>query len=91
MAGVSVKPPMTFKEFAKNPITALLFIVTIAMGYLYIDIKVNYKSQINNQNAKIEKLENKVEQLTNQLRVSDSTVAAVTSKIKTLQELGKIK
>jgi hypothetical protein len=36
-------------------------------------------------------LENKVDQLTDQLRKSDSTLSAAASKIAVLQELGKIK
>jgi chaperonin cofactor prefoldin len=43
------------------------------------------------QNTKIETLEVKVTQLTDQLRKSDSTSSALASKINVLQELGKIK
>ncbi len=43
------------------------------------------------QNAKIEKLEVKVDMLTEALRKSDSTLSAAASKIAVLQELGKIK
>ena len=46
---------------------------------------------IKSQGEKIDKLEKKVEQLTEQLRKSDSTYSAAASKILTLQELGKIK
>lgn len=31
--------PMTFKEFASNPITALLFLCLMVVGYLYFDGK----------------------------------------------------
>ena len=85
------KLPITFKEFAKEPVKGLLFIVIIAIGYLYVDCKVNYSSQIKEQGIKIEKLEGKVDVLVNQLRRSDSLVSATSSKIQTLQELGKIK
>ena len=85
------KLPITFKEFAKEPVKGLLFIVIIAIGYLYVDGKVNYSSQIKEQGIKIEKLESKVDVLVNQLRRSDSLVSATSSKIQTLQELGKIK
>jgi hypothetical protein len=82
---------ITFKEFAKEPIKGLLFMALIAISYLYIDGKVNYKSQINKQGKKIEILETKVEILTNQLRRSDSALSAAVSRITVLQELGKIK
>lgn len=86
-----VKSPITFKEFAKDPVKGLLFIVIIAIGYLYVDLKMNYTGQIKTQNVKIEKLETKVDQLTEQLRRSDSTQSASASKIQVLQQLGKIK
>ncbi len=87
----AIKPPISFKEFAKEPVKGLLFIVIIAIGYLYIDGKVNYNNQIEKQGKKIEVLETKVDLLTNQLRKSDSALAAAVSKISLLQELGKIK
>jgi archaellum component FlaF (FlaF/FlaG flagellin family) len=63
----------------------------LAIGYLYVDIKLSNKEIQEGQNKKIELLEVKVDQLTLQLRKSDSDLSAATSKIKVLQELGKIK
>jgi hypothetical protein len=85
-----MKLPISFKEFSKDPVKGLLFIVIIAVGYLYIDGKLNYTNQIDKQGKKIEVLETKVEVLTTQLRRSDSALAAAISKITVLQELGKI-
>lgn len=87
----AVKPPISFKEFSKDPVKGLMFICIIAVGYLYVDIKMSNNNIQSTQNAKIEKLEAKVEQLTEQLRRSDSTLSAAASKIKVLQELGQIK
>jgi hypothetical protein len=87
----AIKPPISFKEFAKEPVKGLLFIVIIAIGYLYVDGKVNYNSQIESQGKKIEVLEYKLDVLTTQLRRSDSALSAAVSKITVLQELGKIK
>lgn len=85
-----VKMPISFKEFSKEPVKGLMFICLVAVGYLYIDGRLSYSSQIKTQGEKIEKLEVKVETLTDQLRRSDSTLSAAASKIKVLQELGKI-
>jgi hypothetical protein len=63
----------------------------VAVGYLYVDGKINYNNQIETQGKKIEVLETKVDGLTNQLRKSDSALSSAMSKITTLQELGKIK
>ncbi len=87
----AVKPPISFKEFAKEPVKGLMFICIIAVGYLYVDIKMSNTSAQEKQNDKIEKLEKKVEVLTDALRKSDSTLSAATAKIALLQELGKIK
>jgi len=86
----SVKSPITFKEFSKDPVKGLLFIVIIAIGYLYFDGKVNYTQQIEKQGEKIIVLESKIEQLSDQLRRSDSALSGAISKITVLQELGKI-
>jgi hypothetical protein len=85
------KLPVSFKEFVKEPIKGLMFMCILAVSYLYMDGRINYSNQLKAQGEKIEKLENKVDQLTEQLRKSDSTLSAATSKIKVLQELGKIK
>jgi len=86
----NVKAPITFKEFSKDPVKGLLFIVIIAIGYLYFDGKVNYTQQIEKQGEKIIVLESKIEQLSDQLRRSDSALSGAISKITVLQELGKI-
>ena len=87
----TVKPPISFKEFAKEPVKGLMFICIIAVGYLYVDIKMSNTETQKQLNNKIELLETKVDQLTTALRKSDSTASALASKIAVLQELGKIK
>ena len=87
----TVKSPISFKEFAKEPVKGLMFICIIAVGYLYVDIKMTNSAQQKAQNEKIEMLEKKVDVLTEQLRKSDSTLSAAASKIAVLQERGKIK
>ena len=87
----TVKPPISFKEFAKEPVKGLMFICIIAVGYLYVDIKMSNSAQQKQLNEKITVLETKVDQLTEALRKSDSTLSAAASKIAVLQELGKIK
>ncbi len=85
-----MKSPLSYADFAKEPVKGLLFLVVIAVGYLYVDNKINYTKQIETQNIKIERLEGKIEILSNQLRKSDSALAAALSKISVLQDLGKI-
>jgi flagellar biosynthesis chaperone FliJ len=82
---------LTFKEFVKNPLSAIMFLMIIAIGYLYVDSKLNYNRQIEELKITVNEQGIKIERLTEQLRKSDSTLSAATSKLQVLQELGKIK
>lgn len=89
---VSANPlPISFKEFSKNPIVGTLFLVLVAISYLYIDVRSTFTDQISKQDIKISAMEKKVDLCTDQLRKSDSLLSASTSKIMVLQQLGKIK
>jgi len=59
--------PVSFKEFTKDPIKAILFLSVVAIMYLYIDNRLVYKNQIERQEARIEKLEGQVQTLQNML------------------------
>jgi hypothetical protein len=89
---VSANPlPISFKEFAKNPIVGTLFLVLIAISYLYIDIRTTFKEQAASQNVRIEKVEGRLDRVQEALRVSDSAKAVTTTQLQTLQQLGAIK
>jgi hypothetical protein len=88
---VSIGMPISFSEFAKEPAKGIMFLCLVAVGYLYIDLKINYNKQIDKQGEKIELLESKIDMLTQQLRRSDSLQASANSKLQVLEQLGKIK
>jgi hypothetical protein len=83
--------PISFKDFAKNPVVGTLFIVLIAIGYLYVDVKTTFKDQAKSQDFRIEKIEGRLDLVQEALRRSDSAKAVSTTQLKTLQELGAIK
>jgi hypothetical protein len=87
----SIVPSFNFDQFVKEPVKAFLLITLAAIGYLYVDSKMQYGELIEKQGQKIEKLESKIDELTSQLKKSDSLAAATTSRLILLQELGKIK
>jgi hypothetical protein len=87
----AIKLPVTFKEFSKNPVVGTLFIVLIAIGYLYIDIRSTFQGSIQKNDVRIEKLEGRVDLVQEALRRSDSAKAVSTTQLRTLQELGAIK
>ena len=82
-----MKAPINFEQFSKDPIKGVLFIVIMAVGYLYFDNKVNYKDQIEKQGNKIEVLEVKLDKLQFQLHRSDSALAGAISKLSILDKL----
>jgi hypothetical protein len=88
---LTVGLPISFSEFAKEPVKGVMFLCLVAVGYLYVDLKLNYNKQIEKQGEKIEMLESKIDALTDQLRKADSLQSASNSKLMLLHELGKIK
>ena len=86
----AIKPPITFKEFSKDPVKGLLFIVLIAIGYLYVDNKVVTKDHAAKQDIRINRLEVKVDTLTNELEKVIGQAAATNAKLEILESLGKI-
>ena len=85
-----MKLPVTFEQFSKDPVKALLFITLSVIGYLYIDNKMNYQGQVENCYEKTILLENKVEGLQRHINKSDSALAVATTKLKILVKLNKI-
>lgn len=86
----TIKPPISFKEFSKDPVKGLLFIVLIAIGYLYVDIKMSNKEIQARQESKLQKCEAKVDTLQNQLRALIMQAAAANAKNEMLESLRKI-
>ncbi len=86
-----ILPKIKFSEFVQHPVTAMLIIALFGLGYLFVDNRLMYSTQISQQNTRIVTLEMKVDDLTNKLRRSDSLLSSASSKIMVLQQLGKIK
>jgi hypothetical protein len=81
--------PISFEQFSKDPVKGLLFIVLIAIGYLYVDGKMNYQSQIVKHEDKIVVLENKIDLLSTALKRSDSALAVTVTKLEILTQMSK--
>jgi hypothetical protein len=81
--------PISFEQFSKDPVKGLLFIVLIAIGYLYVDGKMNYQSQIEKHENKIVVLENKIDLLSTALKRSDSALAVTVTKLEILTQMAK--
>lgn len=93
-----MKLPISFKDFAKDPVKGLLFIVLLAVGYLYLDNKSSYKgqleeckTQVTSCDSKVESLENKLEEKTERLRRADSVMSVAVARLEVLNEINKMK
>jgi hypothetical protein len=76
-----MKPPISFEQFSKDPVKGLLFILIVAVGYLYVDIKMTASDQIGKCDDEVKILNEKVDKLTNHVRRSDSTLGYSIAKI----------
>jgi uncharacterized membrane protein (DUF106 family) len=56
-------PGISFKEFVKNPIVALLFIALIAIGYLYVDNRTTLTNQITQLQEEVKTLKEEYKEL----------------------------
>ena len=92
-----MKLPVSFKQFQQNPVAAIAFLMVIAVGYLYIDNRMNYSTQIEKCDIQLEKcdrsvreLNGKLDHLEERLRISDSTLSRAVTRLEVLNELGVI-
>ena len=93
-----MKLPISFNDFSKDPVKGLLFIVLLAVGYLYYDNKASYQAQTEEYKAqytdcgvKVEALEKKLDQKTERLRRADSVMAISVARLEVLNEINQIK
>jgi hypothetical protein len=80
-----MKLPITFEQFSKDPTKGLLFLVIVAIGYLYIDIKLSNSNLIGKYDDRVAGQDQKIELLTEHVRKSDSTLGYMISKVEMFQ------
>lgn len=86
-----MKLPINFEQFSKDPVKGLFFLVILAVGYLYVDNRMNYTSQIENCGIQVQELSQKIDVLEIKLHRSDSTLARATAKLEMLNEINSKK
>lgn len=82
-----MKSPISFEQFSKDPLKAIMFLIVLCVGYLYIDIRATHSKEKEERDARIVKMEEKVERLTNHVRRLDSANAYSVSKVEMLTML----
>jgi|TARA_B110000483_G_C17771846_1_gene380125 hypothetical protein len=56
-------PAISFKEFVKNPITAMLFMCLISIAFLYVDNKSTLEGQIKELQSEVIELKTEYKEL----------------------------
>jgi hypothetical protein len=87
---MEIKSPMTFKEFAKNPIVAVLFLCLLAVAYIYKDMKGSVLLYTDSQDRRISLLEYRDSIKSQHIKHCDSSVAALNEKFNYLQAKNKV-
>lgn len=82
--------PISFRQFSKDPVKGLLFIVLLAIGYLYVDIKMTNKETIAKQESQLLRCEAKVDTLQNQVKILIQQASAAEAKYQMLETLKKL-
>ena len=83
--------PINFEQFAKDPLKAIMFLVVCAVGYLYVDNKMNLNSQIDKCDKNLQQVYQKIDVLEEKLRKSDSTLARAGARLEVLSEIKGLK
>jgi hypothetical protein len=68
-------PLPSFDDYLKDPLKYIQFLLILVVGYLWWDGKTNYEAQINNCSSDVERLELRINELSERVRKSDSTLA----------------
>jgi hypothetical protein len=82
-----MKAPISFEQFSKDPLKAIMFLIVLCVGYLYIDIRSTHSKEKEERDGRIEKMEAKIDVLTNHVRRLDSANAYSVSKVEMLTML----
>jgi hypothetical protein len=81
-----MKIPLSFEDYLKDPLKYIQFILILVVGYLWVDNKMNYQKQIKSCSSDVVELREDVENLTERLRKTDSTLARTQGILSVLNE-----
>lgn len=83
-----MKLPVSYEQFAKNPIVGLMFLCISALAYIYWMSEGDKNDSLEQCNTRVEKLEQDKELLSIHLRKRDSALAYASAML-TLKEMTK--
>jgi hypothetical protein len=83
-----MKLPVSYEQFAKNPIVGLMFLCISALAYIYLSSNGDKNNSIEQCTERVTKLESDKELLSTHLRKRDSALAYASAML-TLKEMTK--
>jgi hypothetical protein len=90
-AAVATNPlPISFDQFRKNPVAGVAFIALAGISYMYYDAKSTQSADKAAGVLRMEKLELKVEKLTNTVRTLDSALASTSTELRIIHTVKKL-
>jgi hypothetical protein len=82
--------PISFDQFRKNPVAGVAFIALAGISYMYYDAKSTQSADKAASVLRMEKLELKVEKLTNTVRTLDSALASTSTELRIIHTVKKL-
>ena len=75
--------PLSFEEFKKNPISAIAFLLVIAIGYLYVNQQELHASQLATEKESCFRIEN---ELKSRISSLEETVVRYENRLEEINE-----
>jgi hypothetical protein len=95
MTTPKVKPnanplPISFSEFRKNPVAAVAFCMLLAVSYLYMDLRANNQTQIDECRKEMAVMRAEQKQAYKMLKTADSALSAAITELRIINSMKKL-
>lgn len=82
--------PISFDQFRKNPVAAVAFCMLLAVSYLYMDLRANNQTQIDECKKEIVALRAEQKQAYKMLKTADSALSAAITELRIINSMKKL-
>ena len=95
MTTPKVKPnanplPVSFDQFRKNPVSAVAFCILFAVRYLYMDLRSNNQTQIDECRKEMAVMRAEQKQAYKMLKTADSALSAAITELRIINSMKKL-
>jgi hypothetical protein len=95
MTTPKVKPnanplPVSFDQFRKNPVAAVAFCMLLAVSYLYMDLRANNQTQIDECRKEMAVMRAEQKQAYKMLKTADSALSAAITELRIINSMKKL-